>query len=68
MQRFLAPVFLLCLALTGSVSIGTSQNSAPADSVQSAAEDSLRLHQKEVQAKLQEQFHEMTRFPLGTQH
>ena len=66
MQRFLAPVFFLCLALTGSVSIVTSQNSAPADSVQSAAEDSLRLHQKEVQAMLQEQFHEMTRFPLGT--
>jgi hypothetical protein len=54
------------LALSGSVSIGTSQNSAPVDSIQIAAEDSLRLHQKEVQALLQEEFHEMTRFPLGS--
>jgi hypothetical protein len=66
MQRFLAPFIFLCLALSGSVSIGTSQNSAPVDSIQIAAEDSLRLHQKEVQALLQEEFHEMTRFPLGS--
>ncbi|MDE0979189.1 MAG: hypothetical protein OSA78_04280 [Flavobacteriales bacterium] len=66
MQRFPASVIFLCLALSGSVSIGTSQNSVPVDSIQIAAEDSLRLHQKEVQALLQEEFHEMTRFPLGS--
>ncbi len=62
-----SPLLLLSFGLFAIVSTGSSQSQAPVDSIALVREDSIRSHQKEVQALLQQEFHEMTRFPLGSE-
>lgn len=66
MQRFFSPFLSGVLCLLSVASTATAQTSALVDSISQVEADSVRSHQREVQETLQEQFREMTRFPLGS--
>lgn len=65
MHSICGPLLLFVLVLATSTSLSFSQTTALSDSIASAKQDSIRTHQKEIQASIHEEFDKMTRFPLS---